>query len=496
MSRELPPPIGANRVDEAAGGGTEPTSDGLGRFSPTVRVVGAAVALVLAIVAGFIGYRIIAEDQQSDSGDADWNAIAVRDPRSGTITVVDGDGDQLDTFESSPGIGRFDASGPYVLSQTGDTAEIVDTRDGDIMTVQLEPGEQAAFLASPLPWVAVSGDTGNIRIADPKRDEVIDVAAVAGLAEPRLRQRDHIDAENEVLGVVDEADFQSILVDLHGDDPVFLPGQLLALDHGTALTAQVIGDRAEVRFSSLDGDPLDTVETGTPASGYLTSDDTALIVTRDGALLRLTAGIDEPEQIAALDVDDEQGGEIQAFLLPSPGRLVHRSAAGEVVITGWEGDELLRTPGVIRPTRVPQSRLACIAVAEDSDGSFGEESPTQLFSADDGAEIGDAFQTARSTQLLGSADGCTVVENGPRRCIAGVRGQPDQHRCGRLGQHLSGWLALRAAGERRSVAAIGGVARRGPDRATRRVRRVRRPLIPPLGPERFAPAGGRVHPPP
>lgn len=413
MSQPLPPPIGANRVDDRDDDLGAPSD--LRGPSARARLIVAAIVLVVAVVAGVVGYRIVASDDASGGSDLpSWNAVAVQDIDDG-ITIYDPAGDELDSFETGIATGPPESSGQYLLLPGDDSARIVDATDATVTDVELGDGENARFLAPPSPVIVVSAPaSGNVRLIDPANDVEIDVADVASLDSPRIiGEAIRTDLERDVVGVVDEQTFQSVIISLEPDtEPVFVPGRLVDLRHGTALTVQVVGDRAEMTFRDGGGERLGDVEVPDPLSTVLTDAHSALVVTTGGDLLEISATREEPRRLADLDTPEDGG--FPGLFLPDAERFVYESAGGETVIVDWSGDEVLRAEGALRS--VASSRLehlACVAVAGAGSDDPTEDAPTQLYDVETGDEVGDSFATVSAPTIGGSLDGCVGASTTP-----------------------------------------------------------------------------------
>lgn len=102
----------------------------------------------------------------------------------------------------------MDGSGPYVMVGVMADPEVIDTRSGDRMTIEIDDGAFARFLAPPSPIVAVYSTEGaNVRLFDPDSGTETDVAAIGDLTDPRivLESGAPFDAEAGVLGLFDHS---------------------------------------------------------------------------------------------------------------------------------------------------------------------------------------------------------------------------------------------------------------------------------------------------
>lgn len=409
---QLPPPIGANRIDEPDDSDRDPAVPGA---SARVRFLAAAVVLAMAIGAGVVGYRVIAgDDDSSGTGVAVWNAIAVQDfELSGEITIFDRDGEELERYDSGVEPAPSESSGPYLLiGGSQDEAEIVDTRSGERRELTMDEGEQAHFIAPASSIVAIHQiEGGNVRLIDAESGAVVDVGDVGELADPRLLlQAAQFDPGTGVVGLIDEGSFQSLLIEVQDDEePTFLPGRVVDIGFASVVAVQPVGPRTTVTlYDAVTGDELGGVDTDRASRVFLTDSDTALVVTGDGELLRVNAGQEEPAQVASFDVDVSRGLTLD---MREAQRVVLDDRDGSVVVAGWDGEEILRAEGAVTlAMRTSIDAMRCIVVVTENDG---DDSPlpggqvAQLFDIETGEPVGERFEI-RPDPLYGSADGCAV----------------------------------------------------------------------------------------
>lgn len=415
MNQPLPPPIGANRVDEPE---TDDDGPEVSVASARTRLVAAAVVVVLAVGAGVIGYRVIAgDDGGSDGRDGvgSWNAIAVQDVDSGDITIVDEDGEELETFEVGGDAGPMSSAGPYVLVRN-DTPAVLDTRSGDSTTLELDDGEEARLLAPPSPIVAISSPNGgNVRLLDLAGGSEIDVAEIGDLTEPRIfYQSARFDAESGVIGLIDESTSQSLLIDTAGgDEPQFLPGRVIDVAFGSALTVQPAGREAELSIYDLEGDERTSIELPALRIAWLTDESTARVVTFGGDLLQVTVDSGKPEQIAELDVEEDSSARF--IELGHLERLAYEASDKRVVVVDWDGEEIGEAPGTIVETALVTGEAhRCVAAVGSDDDPAAR---AQLLDTETGDFVGEPFETLRGPPLIGSDDGCTVSTTGTRQAV-------------------------------------------------------------------------------
>ncbi|MEJ7560930.1 MAG: hypothetical protein WKF45_00210 [Ilumatobacteraceae bacterium] len=414
MSESLPPPIGANRIeddDDRSTTGDAPSERGL---STRTRLVGAVVALALAIAAGVVAVRVIGGGEGGDDGDvATWNAIAVRDDEA--ITIVDAAGEELDTIDAPVGIGATEVSGRFLLASGDGGMLFVDTASGDTTEVEVSDEFDAAqFLAAGSSTFALGSNNGGaLRIIDPVAGVDVDITTLAGWSSDALilPQAARIDSGNEVVGVDDLRAQQAVFFEI-GDDPAphLVDGRLIDLRHGAALGLEPEEGRAELTFYDSDGESTGSVAMAPPVGGVLTADATALVVDREGTLVELTAGNDEPRTIAELDVEPSSAMFVTAsdrIVLVVPGA---EDDNDEVVVVNYEGEEILSASGALDlSARTSIHSLACVVIGTPADGddtAIGSSNAV-LYDLDNGDEL--ASGEIRPQLSTGSQDGCTVL---------------------------------------------------------------------------------------
>ena len=414
MSESLPPPIGANRIedddDDGATGGAPPR----GGLSTRTCLVGAIVALALAIAAGVVAVRVIGGDEGGGDGDvATWNAIAVRDDE--TITIVDAAGEELDTIDAPVGIGATEVSGRFLLASGDGGMLFVDTASGDTTAVEVsDEFDTARFLAPGSPTFALGSNNGGaLRIVDPIAGADVDITTLSGWSSDALilPQAARIDSDNEVVGVDDLRAQQAVFFEIGKDpEPRLIDGRLIDLRHGAALGLEPEEGRAELTFYDSAGEATGSVRMAPPVGAVLTSDDTALVVDRKGTLVELTAADDEPRAIAELDFEPSSAVFVTAsdrivLVVPSA-----EDDDDEVVVVDYEGVEILSASGTLDlSTRISVDSLACVVIGTPADGddtAIGSSNAV-LYDLDSGDEL--ASGEIRQPLLTASQDGCTVL---------------------------------------------------------------------------------------
>ncbi|MEJ7721761.1 MAG: hypothetical protein WKF58_15645 [Ilumatobacteraceae bacterium] len=317
----------------------------------------------LAIAAGVVAVRVIGGGEGGDDGDvAGWNAIAVRDDEA--ITIVDEAGEELDTIDAAVGIGATEVSGRFLLASGDGGMLFVDTASGDTTEVEVSDEFDAAqFLAAGSSTFALGSNNGGaLRIVDPVAGVDVDITTLAGWSSDALilPQAARIDSGNEVVGVDDLRAQQAVFFEI-GDDPAphLVDGRLIDLRHGAALGLEPEEGRAELTFYDSDGESAGSVAMAPPVGGVLTADATALVVDREGTLVELTAGNDEPRTIAELDVEPSSAMFVTAsdrIVLVVPGA---EDDDDEVVVVNYEGEEILSASGTLDLVRshLPSTRL-------------------------------------------------------------------------------------------------------------------------------------------
>jgi len=274
--------------------------------------------------------------------------------------------------------------------------------------------DAAQFLAAGSSTFALGSNNGGaLRIVDPVAGVDVDVTTLAGWSSDALilPQAARIDSGNEVVGVDDLRAQQAVFFEI-GDDPAphLVDGRLIDLRHGAALGLEPEEGRAELTFYDSDGESTGSVAMAPPVGGVLTADATALVVDREGTLVELTAGNDEPRTIAELDVEPSSAMFVTAsdrIVLVVPGA---EDDDDEVVVVDFEGVEILSASGALDlSARTSIQSLACVVIGTPADGddtAIGSSNAV-LYDLDNGDEL--ASGEIRPQPSTGSQDGCTVL---------------------------------------------------------------------------------------
>ncbi|MBA3398837.1 MAG: hypothetical protein H0U01_02630 [Acidimicrobiia bacterium] len=413
MGESLPPPIGANRIEDDDGDGATGGAPPRGGLSTRTRLVGAIVALALAIAAGVVAVRVIGGDEGGGDGDvASWNAIAVRDDE--TITIVDAAGEELDTIDAPVGIGATEVSGRFLLASGDGGMLFVDTASGDTTAVEVsDEFDTARFLAPGSSTFALGSNNGGaLRIVDPIAGADVDITTLSGWSSDALilAQAARIDSGNEVVGVDDLRAQQAVFFEIGKDpEPRLIDGRLIDLRHGAALGLEPEEGRAELTFYDSAGEATGSVRMAPPVGAVLTSDDTALVVDREGTLVELTAADAEPRAIAELEFEPSSAVFVTAsdrIVLVVPGA----EDDDEVVVVDYEGVEILSASGTLDlSTRISVDSLDCVVIGTPADGddtAIGSSNAV-LYDLDSGDKL--ASGEIRQQLSTASHDGCTVL---------------------------------------------------------------------------------------
>ncbi|MDQ3176998.1 MAG: hypothetical protein M3Q72_05545 [Actinomycetota bacterium] len=414
MSESLPPPIGANRIEDDDDGSATGDAPSRGGLSTRTRVVGAVVALALAITAGVVAVRVIGGNE--GGGDSDvgrWNAIAIRDDE--TITIVDEAGEELDTIEAAVGIGATEVSGRFLLASGDGGMLFVDTASGDTTAVEVsDEFDTARFLAPGSSTFALGSNNGGaLRIVDPIAGADVDITTLSGWSSDALilPQAARFDSDNEVVGADDLRAQQAVFFEIGEDpEPRLIDGRLIDLRHGAALGLEPEEGRAELTFYDSAGEATGSVRMAPPVGAVLTSDDTALVVDREGTLVELTAADADPRAVAELDFEPGSAVFVTAsdrIVLVVPGA---EDDDDEVVVVDYEGVEILSASGTIdASTGISVDSMACVVIGTPADGddTATESSNAVLYDLDSGDEL--ASGEIRQQPSTASQDGCAVL---------------------------------------------------------------------------------------
>ncbi len=285
----LPPPAG-----EPAASGTHPARP---RHAPNYLVrraiaVGVVIAVV-AVIATVVGWVLARDDGGHDpvAVETGWDVIVAIDPVTGVVTVTDPDtGDVIEEIETDVGrvedsmlvdstlivVGARGLAGVDISHSNAAVDLDPDDTLGDSVTiVRPEGSDQTALL---------DDGEGNIVVVHQRPDDAV---ATATLIELRGVRLDTVGAlatpDGRAVLLRDTGNFQSVLVGVDGDEPVYFPGAPIAVDDDRVATVQNVGAEARVTIASHDGET--TAEfVAEPIAEAMLVDDGLLMVSTAGEL--------------------------------------------------------------------------------------------------------------------------------------------------------------------------------------------------------------------
>lgn len=415
---DLPPPT----PDTAHDAGSAPTNDGdTPRRRQRFVVIAVAVVVVAVLSAGLIA--LVGGDDGDDAGTdiEPWDAIVATQPDSGEVTIYDTDGDEIQTIDTGFGtVGAVAARGEYALvhESDGEAAVIIDTAGGEI-TWRGEPSfdnSQIRWLYGTLEPIAADGslEGGDIVIVDAATGQEIDVDELAGIDEPMflpsgigvLPGARYVTA-NEMRGS------EVAIVGLTDGGGTSVEGLTRSFhrDGVLVVTSGLDDDDDELSFvradESLDVQPGPDI--AMVAGARLTDHETAIVLTREGQLLRAVAGDTEPTEVAEIDLGED--AIIATAFSPLPvDRFMAMTSGGadvveETIIIDLDGNELTRVEGTPRVLRGYSAR--CVMVDGGDRG--------RIIDFETGEELGSVPSDVSLTVHLTSGDGCTVGFPGDSR---------------------------------------------------------------------------------
>ncbi|MFV0309767.1 MAG: hypothetical protein ACK5OX_18710 [Desertimonas sp.] len=394
MADELPPPDPTTRADDvrelpAGSGSTElvpvvehPAADaepstsvppaGRPRHAgqpPWTVPVAVAGGLVLAFIVGFSLIQGVGGEDGPTRSDG-WNAFVVVDARRGDVTILDRDGEELESTATGLGESTARQLGPDRIAIVADEqVALVDLGGGDTETIPI-PEDLDLFVTTrgaPIPFFAAPG--GGAVVVPTDDDEVIDVIAEAGWDDGQAFPEQVLATpDGEHLVVSEMTGRASAIVSVDDDEVVTVDGLALGADDAGVTVAHREADVTTLERFDLDGESRGSVELATPPRVAFGAGDEVTVVTTEGGILRVDLTGGSVEEIGQLDIDQV----VDHALVPA-------GATSHAVVGDTTGDD----------------RLMLYVVGVDG-------------SASDGVEI----DASIGQMLAGPDEGCVAVRSG------------------------------------------------------------------------------------
>lgn len=271
----------------------------------------------LGLIVGLIALATVALVARDDGNDEPtWDAIAVLDEDAGRIGLYGPDGEQRDRIDTGlDDVTSFDTRGGHALVQYegGDRlVALVDLESGDVDELDVDTDDHDVGWATTTdaPVVVVTDpDVGNVTLIDAISGTIVDVAETAGLTSAAIDGDEILSsADGRVFAMTDRNSFQTVLIHLESDEPMFVPpGELVAMSDETVMTLQRTGETGDLTFTSLDGERNAPAQVPTPVAVDLVDANTAVLATEDGRVLRVSSGDRDPDVL--VDLDEELSAE-------------------------------------------------------------------------------------------------------------------------------------------------------------------------------------------
>ena len=381
------------------------------------RMLVTTVAITAIVAFGVVGWTVVRGDGDSSGGSGgDWNEIALVNPTSGAVTVVDRDGETVRTA-----VGRGRVTEVHTIDRrlalVGPTQIVLDGGD-DTTTIPISRTDTVTPIHTPgrLHLLVGAPTGGNVRVVDVGSGEVLDIAAMAKAAEDGLFDEPLLFAETvrwssdaTAFAVADAASFQTIVVREGSTDVSFYRAQPVAVADERVATSQIIGGQAEVEVFDTDRESKARVPSPIPAGGLMIDDD-LLMVTIDGGVYRVREGEAEAERLARVAVPSGATvAEVRPIL--DGDRLVVIGNVFQAVID-LEGRTVFTTTFTTPlDVDVPRPQWTCLPVG--GDGTFHS-----VVTLDEGEQVADLS----GLDVTGvSDDGCSVIgdRGGVTEVVAG-----------------------------------------------------------------------------
>ncbi|MGE0140138.1 MAG: hypothetical protein AB7L17_11800 [Ilumatobacteraceae bacterium] len=393
------------------------------RRGPNYALRRAVVALVIVAVIGagiawWVGRG--GSDDDGEAGTEQWDTLVLQDERTGKLTLVDPQGEEIDTFRTDlHGLLDVGLADRLIVGVAGDPTTdglgVIDLESGEVTPIEVETHTISRLDASPY-LLASGGPRDPLALVDVAAGEVIDLLSFAENDDPIVSPGlVRIDPSHAHVAYTELGELETVLVDVEARTSSSLAGTLADLGDDAVLTLTNRGATSLADLYGLDGERVGTVETDAAAGGLVLDDRSALVITRSGRLVHVDfddESVDELGSVAEHLVGDSSGesasgstdgtdADLVRTIVPilDRTRLAVLSRQGMVVID-VEGNTIatdrMTDPAVARPAT---STDRCVLIG-------GKDSEQTLWDVTDGTRIetfDPGFLTGRS------ADGCTVT---------------------------------------------------------------------------------------
>jgi hypothetical protein len=342
----------------------------------------------------------VADDSAGEAGGSSWDSIAAVDRESGEVTFLDREGAETGK-PLDAGIQDVEyvlGEGPQLALVAADAAGVVDVAAGTVEAPALPEGGRAVRVLTSEPLVLAAGRDAGGEITIISATTSLNVADSAQLDDPLMFPSEvKSDVAGTVFAVADARAAETTVIGPDRRDAASIAGVLLGLTQDIVVTfSPDRGGRAEVRFSSLEGDPVSTTEVPLMRAALVGANGDAVLVTEDGDVLRAAPGDDEAEVVTTIDPPGAVLGGVSALggqrlLVGADRGVVVLDDQGAVVTTLDLGEPWRRQPLVTNPAQ------RCVVVVAESGGA------TML-----DLESGETLGTIDDVDFVGpsSTDGC------------------------------------------------------------------------------------------
>ena len=240
-------------------------------------VAGAAVAVVGVLAVGMA----VADDSDRGAGGSSWDTIAAVDGETGEVKYLDRDGAEIGEALDT-GIERVQdilGEGPHLAVVASEAAGVVDVAAATVEAPELPEGGQAVRLSTSEPLVLVAGQDGYGELTIISATTSLDVAELAGLDDPQMPPSGvRSDPSGTLFAVGDVDTLETAVVGTELDEAVVLRGLPIGITEDVAVTTLFEGE-TEVRFFSLGGELVGTVEVPATRAALLADNGDAILVT-------------------------------------------------------------------------------------------------------------------------------------------------------------------------------------------------------------------------